>query len=266
MAIISSLNEIDMHLHSNKELRVPFSEWIDGIIERGCKIAGLIDHIELYLNPQDPSSYQRGVRELMDFYSRVDELNASSDVLFLKGFEIKREGIRNIPDEALKIADYVGCCYYSSGVGTSWYQDIMPIIEILQSIAEKYDIPAIVFHPFRGIFSHAKRLVDSGERQFKSREEIITDDDLVRVVESIHSLKLFFEVNIHTARGYIGDNHPVVEFHYDAMAKLKDYGARFSIGSDYHAPPKEPVDFELYCQKMQIERVDIVNAIYCEEG
>lgn len=261
MAIISSLNEIDMHLHSNKELRVPLSEWVDGIIERGCKIAGLIDHIELYLNPQEPASYQRGVQELRDFYRRVEELNSNNEVLFLKGFEVKREGIRNIPAEALKIADYMGCCYYSSGVGTSWYQDIMPIIETLQSIGEEYNMPAIVFHPFRGIFSQAKRLVDSGERQFKSRAEIITDDDLLRVVESIHSLNLFFEVNLHTPRGYIGDNHPIVEFHYDAMAKLKDYGARLSIGSDYHGPPKEPIDFEHYCQKMGVDRVDIVNAI-----
>jgi len=261
MAIISSLNEIDMHLHSNKELRVPFSEWVDGIMERGCKIAGLIDHIELYLNPQNPSSYPSGIQELMDFYGRVEQLNSNSDVLFLKGFEVKREGIRNIPDEALKHSDYMGCCYYSSGVGKSWYQDIMPIIETLQSIGEKYDIPAIVFHPFRGIFSHAKRLVDNGEREFKSRDEIISDGDLLRVVESIHSLKLFFEVNMHTARGYIGDNHPLVEFHYDAMKKLKQYGARLSIGSDYHSPPKQPVDFEQYCQKMGIESIDIFTAI-----
>lgn len=166
---------MDMHLHAGLEREIDPDPWIDLAVADGRQVIVLLDHLELYREPDRKKTFRvsypfgaAGHRALMRDFDAL--IARRKDVILFKGWEIyEGELDTGVEAAAMRMVDVVGWHISPNHGrrppdGTALLRRIRQVVEI----QKQFPIPMILFHPFTMRVEHLQRKARAEGRDARS--------------------------------------------------------------------------------------------------
>ncbi len=241
---------VDCHLHAGLERRETLEDIFAYLREDGRKVVGLIDHAELYL--EDPPDWAQmglygmalragevGAADLFEdrlhgplaFYMEAREAAArfGGGLRVGVGLEVSGPYLDRIEPEWLDGADYLGICADQPPEGRPWGEHMAGLVRRAERLRGGRDIGLVLHHPFRW------RLLGLGH---DAQAEIpdaggFTREDAETASRALAEAGAVAEVNF-ASFWHLGRDRRLLPAARKAFELLRDAGASFSLGSDFH--------------------------------
>ncbi len=243
--------------------------WMDGLIQRGSRALGLLDHYELYLKPDEvyaaylerkgfPRWYSNGLAGFREFCGEVRHQEATRGVKVLLGLEVYHGDFPDVRPEFLDGLDFVGCHISKTESFEPWSDFLLHAASKLSQTAHEHDLIGVLFHPFNHSFwSHRQGITPS--RGLK----MVEPDKLDAFVDQIASLDVCIEINWGSDSKNL--NQPVfLQEYLPVIEALKERQVLFWLGSDVHRSPDAPYDMNRLCSALGISIKNIWNPLVQE--
>jgi histidinol phosphatase-like PHP family hydrolase len=246
--------QIDRHLHAGQERDQTLEDLVESFVDNGINFLGLLDHSELYemgdgnlVRKLGRLAYSSTPEGLMEFYRHIDsvKLQYEERARIFKGIEVPEWEIPSASREAIKWVDFVGC-HMNTSCHDPAYRHYEPITcgehlarraSQLIEVCRPHGLPPVLFHPFHRRIQELRAKADLRGR-LSEDDEVFTRADLQTFAESVDPGEIFFELNFGDI--YSAASNPDVLARLASTCRLlKDVGASFSLGSDYHRTPSE---------------------------
>ena len=259
-----NIDHIDLHVHAGIERPVPMDVWIEGLIRRGCKALGLLDHYELYLKSDEeyasylerkgfPRWYSNGIAGFREFCQQVRHQGATRDVKILLGLEVYHGDFPDIRPDFLDGLDFVGCHISKTESFEPWGDFLLSAASKLSQTAHQYGLVGVLFHPFDHSFWHYRQ----GNIPARGLK-IVEPDMLEDFADKIASLDICIEINWGSDSKNL--DHPAfLQEYLPVIEALKEKQVRFWLGSDVHHSPDAPYDMARLCSALCIGSENVWN-------
>jgi len=250
---------VDCHLHAGLERRETLDEVFEYLRADGREIVGLVDHAELYV--KTPPSwaalglteaatraeragivdlYRKRLRGPGVFYREAREAAGRSGegMQVGIGLEVSGDYLGKIDPGWLDGADFLGICTPQPRDGADWGGHLAGLIRKAKALLGEREIGLVLNHPFRW------RLLDLA-REGRSALPFaggLTEADARVTADALGDAGAVAEVNF-ASYWHLSKDERMLRAAREAFALLRDAGARFSLGSDFHAVNGLPVRY-----------------------
>jgi len=250
---------VDCHLHAGLERRETLDEVFEYLISDGRETVGLVDHAELYVK-EPPSWAALGLTEaatraeragIVDlyrkrlkgpgvFYREAREAGGRSGggMRVGVGLEISGDYLERIDPGWLGGADFLGICTSQPRDGVAWGAHLADLVERADALRGGRGIGLVLHHPLRW------RLLDlarEGRDSFPFAGGL-TEADARVTADALEDAGAVAEVNF-ASYWHLAKDERMLRAAREAFALLRDAGARFSLGSDFHAVTGLPASY-----------------------
>jgi len=243
---------VDLHVHVGCEHKAATQqEFVDGLIRRGVRRVGMMDHVELYLPVLGEWSvnFRKAMREkgwewypgnldgLKALYADIDAL-PREPLRIVRGLEMG-SGFADVPEEYMAPPVYLTHCFghVDKETGSTWGQRAASRIRRFAGKIAPTGKPGVINHVLRYRLGPWRDRLREGENV--PADECVSEDDCRRIADAIGETGLFLEVNMRTIRGHAEDPPAVLDLMAACIGRWVDWGVPMSFGSDFHQPPPE---------------------------
>lgn len=258
-----ALNEMDMHLHSGLERRLPLDRWIDAAVANGRKVLLVLDHRELYDKTPEELKAWAAEQKLTQWYPAGMEgkkalmkdlaaLAVRKDVLVFHGWEIGEfELDEGLDREAMKMAEAIGWHISPNSSPPPCGETLIKRVRQIIEVQKEFPVPMIVFHPFsmniEAVQKAAKKagkdlstLATADYRFFKPGEQEV-------LAGLLRGKKIYIESALGQKDGM--ENPAIREALIADIKPLAEMGVQFTVSTDAHnlADVQRPFDPASYC-------------------
>lgn len=250
---------VDCHLHAGLERRETFEEVFDYLRADGRRVVGLLDHGELYLDyPPDWAAIglmeaaERAARAgLVDLYrkrlkgpdvfyaeARRAAARLGEGVRVRVGLEVSGPYLDRIDPGWLEAADFLGICANQPPEGAAWGEHMASLLAKADRLRAGRTLSLVLHHPFRW------RLLELSRDPLAEIPEAggFSGDDARTVAKALDDCGALAELNF-ASYWHLGLDGRLLRAAREAFTRLRDAGARFSPGSDFHAVTGLPMTY-----------------------
>jgi hypothetical protein len=254
------LEAVDCHLHAGLERRESLEEIFRYLREDGRKAVGLVDHAELYREDPPPWAEEHllriasredeaGVRDLLVrrlegpavFYdnARRGAETWGGGIRVAVGLEVHPHYLARTPPEWLDGAEFLGVCTNQPEPVASWGGHMADVVREAEGLRGGRELPLILHHPFRW------RLFELARSPLAELPEAggFTALDARIAARALAGAGALAEVNF-ASYWHLSKDERAVGAARGAFTRLRDAGARFSVGSDLHSVSNLPCRYE----------------------
>jgi len=249
----------DCHLHAGLERRETFDEVFEYLVADGREIVGLVDHAELYVE-EPPRWAALGLAEaakraeragIVDLYrkrlrgpdvfyreARAAARGSGQGLRVGVGLEVSGDYLGRIDPDWLDGADFMGICTSQPRDGADWGGHLAGLLRKARALLGGRTLGLVLNHPIRW------RLLDlarEGRGPFPFAGGL-TEADARVVVEALRNAGAVAEVNF-ASYWHFSKDERMLRAAREALTMLRDAGARFSLGSDFHAVAGLPTSY-----------------------
>jgi len=242
---------VDCHLHAGLERRETLDEVFEYLRADGREIVGLVDHAELYVEAPPPWAavglteaarraeragivdlYRKRLRGPGVFYrdARAAAGRLGHGMRIGVGLEVSGDYLERIDPGWLDGADFLGICTSQPRDGIAWGAHLAGLVACADALRGGRGIGLVLHHPLRW------RLLDlarEGRDPFPFAGGL-TEADARVTAEALERAGAVAEVNF-ASYWHLAKDERMLRAAREAFAMLRDAGARFSLGSDFHA-------------------------------
>ena len=272
VSLPEGLQQIDLHLHAGQERDQDLSDLVESFVTHGIDFLGLLDHSELYemgderlRKKMGQLVYSSSPAGLRDFYRDIDRMKTRYEgrAHIFKGLELPEWEILAANRDIVAMADFVGChlntsCHdpsYRHYERTTCGEHLTRRAEQLIEVCQPHSVPPVLLHPFHRRMQEL-RAKAGNDGSLGPDDQVFTREDLETFANSVDPRQIYFELNFGDI--YAAASHPDVTARLrDTCRLLKDIGASFSLGSDYHRTPAKFLDPTQILSDLGIELEDI---------
>jgi len=251
---------VDCHLHAGLERRETFDEVFEYLTSDGREIVGLVDHAELYVDDPPPwaalgleEAAARAERAgIVDLYRKrlkgpgvfYREARAAAERLGQGlrvgvGLEVSGEFLGGVDPAWLDGADFLGICTPQPRGVAAWGEHLARLVARADALRGGREIGLVLHHPFRWRLLELAR--DPSDRiDFAGG---FTEADAVLAAEALRGAGAVAEVNF-ASYWHLGRDDRLLGAAREAFMLLRDAGARFSLGSDFHGVRGLPTSYD----------------------
>jgi len=257
---------IDCHLHAGLERRETFEQVFEFLARDGREVVGLVDHAEVYLKRPpgwaamslaeararaERADVERILRGRLKgpevFYREAsDAINAFGEGMRAAlGLEVSGAYLDKIDPGWLEGAQFLGICTDQPVDRTAWGEELRwgehmaRLISSADKLRGGRDLGLVLHHPFRW------RLLELAHEMEGELPEAggFTAADADLTARALSDAGAVAEVNF-ASWWHLCKDERLVPLARDAFGRMRDAGARFSIGSDLHAVTGLPCSYE----------------------
>ncbi|MHC4503939.1 MAG: hypothetical protein ACYTFI_11590 [Planctomycetota bacterium] len=257
---------IDCHLHAGLERRETLEEVFEHLAREGREVVGLVDHAEVYLR-RPPGWAAMSLAEARARAERADVAGilrsrlkgpevfyrASLDAIdtFAEGtraavgLEVSGAYLDKIDPGWLEGAQFLGICAGQPVDRTTWGEELRwgehmaGLVSKADRLRGGRELGLVLHHPFRW------RLLELAHETEGELPEAggFTLADAEITARALSDAGAVAEVNF-ASWWHLAKDERLVPLARDAFGRMRDAGASFSIGSDFHAVTGLPCDYE----------------------
>ena len=250
---------VDCHLHAGLERRETFEEVFDYLRSDGREVVGLVDHTELYLDCPPgwaalslAEAASRAERAgIVDLYRKrargpgvfYHEARAAAErfgegLFVAVGLEVSGEYLARIDPRWLDGADFLGICTSQPQDGAAWGEHLAGLVRRADALRGGRDMGLVLHHPFRW------RLLEIARESYDELPHAggFTHEDARVVAGALGGAGAVAEVN-YASYWHLGKDERLLRPARESFGLLRDAGARFSLGSDFHAVTGLPTSY-----------------------
>ena len=250
---------VDCHLHAGLERRETFEEVFEYLRADGREVVGLVDHAELYVEDPPPwaafglaEAASRAERAgIVDLYRKrtrgpdvfYREARAAAERLGRGlrvgvGLEVSGEYLGKVDPRWLDGADFFGICTTQPRGGTAWGEHLAELVRQASALRGGRDMGLVLHHPFRW------RLLELSREMYDRLPFAggFTEGDARVAADALTHAGAVAEVN-YASFWHLGKDERLLRSAREGFALLRDAGARFSLGSDFHAVTNMPTRY-----------------------
>lgn len=257
---------VDCHMHAGLERRETFEEVFEYLAGDGRKTIGLVDHAELYLKrPPGWAAWslaeartraehagtegllRRRLKGPEVFYraslDAIDEFGEGMRAAV--GLEVSGAYLDKIDPGWLEGAEFLGICTGQPpdetmyGVELKWGEHMARLASKADKLCGGRDIGLVLHHPFRWRLLELALEIE-GELPEAGGFTLADAELTARALSDAGATP---EVNF-ASWWHLSHDERLLPAARDAFERLRDAGARFSIGSDLHAVTGLPCTYE----------------------
>lgn len=261
-----NLNHIDLHIHAGIERPVPIDTWVGGLVQKGRKALGLLDHYELYLKSDEeyaaylkrkgfPRWYSNGLPGFREFCKQMRHQETVHNAKILLGLEVYHGDFPDVRPDFLDGLDFVGCHISKTESFEPWSDFLLHAASKLSQTAHRHDLVGILFHPFNHSFwSHRQGITPSRGLN------IVEPDRLNGFADEIAELDICIEINYGSDSKNL-DQPVFLQEYLPVISALKERQVLFWIGSDVHHSLETPYDMSRLCSALSIGTDNVWNPL-----
>ncbi len=280
--MITSLREVDLHLHAGLERNVSMNDLLNWCEKDGRKIVSLIDHDFLYWrSPEEfrawlsrkgfKQRYSCGVEGIRQFFAHValQREKRKHRIKIFQAIEVYNQKLGTTEKLAsLPIDLYIGLDIFALEVRTYGDQpgagkELRRWAEALSRLCIERDLIGIICHPFMYTY---EKILKSGSvsPELRRAGTIYLPEEIESMVGSSWPDRVYLEVSGKRIINLYLNYPKIYRMLANTLRQLKQLGVPFTIGSDYHSvPPGMPYAPEKPCEEagLQLEDFKIIDAL-----